>query len=249
MTRALAVLPIALAAIGCDAKTPKPPLDQATAPITGGQLTGPVQEHLNAPPYVYLRIKTTTGDLWAAVPEARVENGTEVTVVNAMRMTNFESSSLKRTFAEVYLGTLAPAGGAAADGPGGNPHAGLAAGAPVDVGQVTKAVGPDARTVAEVWAHRATLEGQTVTVRGVVVKYNAGVMGKNWLHLQDGSGDGGQSTNDITVTTMDDAAKGETVTIRGTVRTNKDFGAGYTYPVIVENAKIVARPGPTPPRA
>ena len=94
------------------------------------------------------------------------------------------------------------------------------------------------------WAQRATLEGQTVTIRGVVVKYNAGVMGKNWLHLQDGSGDAGQSTNDITVTTMDDAANGETVTIWGTVRTNKDFGAGYTYPVIVEDAKIVARPDP-----
>ena len=73
----------------------------------------------------------------------------------------------------------------------------------------------------------------------MVVKYNAGVMGKNWIHLQDGSGDAKQGTNDITVTSPDAAAKGETVTIKGIVRTKKDFGAGYSYVVIVEDAKVV----------
>ncbi len=82
------------------------------------------------------------------------------------------------------------------------------------------------------------LGGQTVTIRGVVVKFNVGVMGKNWIHLQDGSGDAAQGTSDITVTTLDGAAKGETIVIKGIVRTNKDFGAGYAYPVIVEEARI-----------
>ncbi len=240
MARALAILLFVSAVTGCGAKTPdaaKAPPNPAGAP-TSDQLTGPVQEHLAAPPYLYLRIKTAKGDVWAAVPEARIEDGTEVTVVNAMRMTDFESTSLKRTFAEVYFGTLATEGAAAA-GHGDNPHAGVSAGAPVDVGHVPKAIGPDARTVAEVWAERASLEGKTVTVRGVVVKYNPGVMGKNWLHVQDGSGNAGQGTGEITVTTLDQAAKGETVTIRGTVRTNRDFGAGYTYPIIIEDAKVV----------
>ncbi len=251
MARTLSVLILVVAAVGCGAKpreASNAPLDQSAAPTAGDQLTGSVQEHLNAPPYLYLRIKTPKGDVWAAVPQSRIENGTDVTIVNPMRMTDFESTSLKRTFAEVYFGTLAPAG-AAVGGPGDNPHAGIGSTEPVDVGPVPKAVGADARTVAEVWAQQANLEGKTVTVRGVVVKYNAGVMGKNWLHLQDGSGNAGQGTNDITVTSLDEAAKGETVTIRGTVHTNKDFGAGYTYPMMVEDAKVLARPGQTPPRA
>jgi len=123
---------------------------------------------------------------------------------------------------------------------GANPHAGVAqAAAAVPVGKVEKAAGADARTVAELWAQKGTLEGKSVTVRGIVVKANNGVMGKNWIHLQDGSGDAAQGTNDITVTTGETAAKGETVTIRGTVRTNKDFGSGYVYQVLVEDAKIV----------
>jgi len=108
---------------------------------------------------------------------------------------------------------------------------------------VEKATGADARTVAELWAQKARLEGKAVTIRGVVVKVNDGVMGKNWIHLQDGSGDAKQGTNDITVTSMDRAAKGETVTITGTVRTNRDFGSGYAYPVMVEDAKIVRTQG------
>jgi VCBS repeat-containing protein len=66
-------------------------------------------------------------------------------------------------------------------------------------------------------------------------------MGKNWIHLQDGSGDAKQGTNDITVTSLDGAARGETITIKGIVRTNKDFGAGYSYAVIVEDAKVVRK--------
>jgi hypothetical protein len=157
-----------------------------------------------------------------------------------MLMKQFASSSLNRTFDEVYFGTLAS--GAPAPAPaaaGDNPHAGvpMASAAPVEVGKVEKAAGPDGHTVAELWARMASLEGRTVTVRGVVVKVNNGVMGKNWIHLQDGTGAAG--TNDLTVTTMDRVTRGETVTIRGTVRTDRDFGAGYSYPVIVEDATIV----------
>jgi len=106
------------------------------------------------------------------------------------------------------------------------------------VGKVDKASGSDARTVAEIWAQKGSLKGKTVTVRGKIVRYSAGVMGKNWMHLQDGSGDAGKGTNDITVTSQDGAAKGDVVTARGTVATDKDFGAGYTYPMIIEDAKV-----------
>jgi len=243
MRRALSLLLVSTAINGCGPKaagsdTMPAGAASADAPAASGNaLTGPIVEQLAASPYLYLRIKTSRGDVWAAVPEATLENGTVVTVANPMLMTNFESTSLNRTFEEVYFGDIASGGPALAGG--GNPHAGVSqAAAPISVGQVAKAAGADARTVAELWEQKATLEGKSVTIRGVVVKANNGVMGKNWIHLQDGSGDAAAGTNDITVTSMDQAVKGETVTIKGTVRTNKDFGSGYLYAVLVEDAKI-----------
>lgn len=257
MRGALPILLVASAIIGCNSSKTKGSEPVVAAPTQGAAmtaapaapgaaegLTGKVLERLEAAPYCYLRLQTAKGEIWAAVPAAQIEKGTEVTIANPMLMGNFESKTLNRTFAEVYFGTIAPAGGAApAAGagmaaPAGNPHAGMAPAAPIEVGKVEKATGADARTVAEVWAQKASLKGKTVTIRGKVVKYNAGVMGKNWIHLQDGSGDAKAGTNDITVTSLDPAAKGETITIKGTLRLDKDFGSGYTYAAIVEEAKV-----------
>jgi hypothetical protein len=77
---------------------------------------------------------------------------------------------------------------------------GTPAAAPAPV-KVPKATGPDARTVAEVVAGKATLKGKPVLVHGQVVKVSSGILGKNWLHLQDGSGTASAGTNDILVTT------------------------------------------------
>jgi len=252
MRRTLSFLLLAATVAGCGSKTPEPakvPLDQMPAaapnaavsaepaPVEG--LTGPVLEVLPAAPYVYLHVKTSKGEVWAAVPEAKVAKGAVVTVYNPMLMTKFESKTLKRTFDEVYFGTLTAAGEAPMGGAE-NPHAGVGKPtAPVKVGKVEKAAGADARTVAEAWAQAAGLEGKVVTVRGTVVKFNGGVMGKNWVHLQDGTGDAAKGTNDITFTSLDEAAVGQVITMRGTAHTNKDFGAGYKYAIIVEEAKIV----------
>lgn len=245
MRRAFALMFLATVVVGCASKSSEPakvPLGQApvAAPAGGDELAGPVLEQLSAPPYIYIRVKTSKGEVWAAVPETKIANGAVVTVYSPMLMNKFESKSLKRTFDEVYFGTLTPAGAAAPGAAGAEPHTGAPApAAQVDVGKVEKATGPDARTVAEVWAQKAVLAGKTVTVRGMVVKYNEAVMGKNWIHLQDGSGDAKLRTNDITVTSMDAAAKGEVVTVRGTVREDKDFGSGYFYSMIIEDAKVV----------
>jgi len=219
---------------GCQPKAPEAPATpqaQQEAPQLA-TLTGPVLEQLQASPYIYLRLKTPTGEAWVAVPETKVETGATVTILNPMLMAGFESKTLKRTFDTIYFGTLS--GGTT---PAGSGAMGAAAPAVV-VDKVEKARGADARTVAEAWAQREQLNGKTVTIRAVVVKYNEGVMGRNWIHLQDGSGDATKGTNDITVTSMDGVAMGATVTITGTVHINKDFGAGYSYAVIVEDAKV-----------
>ena len=96
-------------------------------------------------------------------------------------------------------------------------------------------------TIAEVWQRKAELAGSQVTVQGRVVKYNAAILGRNWLHLQDGSGELAAGTNDITVTTTAEVAVGDVVTATGTVATDRDFGAGYTYSVMIEDATVVAQ--------
>jgi hypothetical protein len=256
MRSTLPLLLVLTAALGCQSKksdaivaAPTQPAAAGLPTAPGQGLSGKVLERLDASPYCYLRIQTARGEVWAAVPQAKIEKGTEVTVVNPMLMTNFESKTLNRTFPEVFFGNLGPVNGAAnpaapmapAAPAGGGAAPGTPVATPVAVGKITKATGADARTIAETWAQKGALKEKTVTIRGQVVRYNPGVMGKNWLHLQDGSGDGTKGTHDITVTSQDTATKGDVVTIKGTVRLDKDFGAGYTYAIVVEEAKIVKK--------
>ena len=102
--------------------------------------------------------------------------------------------------------------------------------------KVDKATGPDAYTVAEIFKNSKKLEEKKVVVRGKVVKVSAGVMKKNWIHLQDGTGDAGN--NDLVVTSDDLPKVGDVVTASGTLYTDKDFGGGYKYKVIIEKANI-----------
>jgi hypothetical protein len=228
-----------------------PPGHGAGGPAPGG-LSGKVLERMTAATYTYLKLSTSSGEIWAAVPETDVQVGAQVSISDPMPMEGFESKTLGRKFDRIVFGTLgggAPAGAMAGGAPhgsagsqptAGNPHAGLQLPPAAGVGdvKVEKATGADARTVAEVFAQKAALKDKTVTVRGKVVKFSAGVMGKNWVHVRDGSGTDAAKDNDLTFTTQDQVAMGDVVTASGTVRTDKDFGAGYFYPVIVEEAKV-----------
>ena len=94
----------------------------------------------------------------------------------------------------------------------------------------------DTVKVEEVYLKKDNLKGRKITVKGEVVKFNGGIMGKNWVHIRDGSGK--QGTNDLTATTMDTAAIGDKVVVTGTLVVEKDFGAGYKYEVILEEATV-----------
>lgn len=111
---------------------------------------------------------------------------------------------------------------------------------PVDLEniKVPKASGPDARTVAEVVTKRIELKDKTVLVRGKVVKFTPEILNKNWMHLRDGSGSDSDNTNDVLVTTNDQAKAGDIVTIKGVVHIDKDFGSGYSYKVLIEEATL-----------
>jgi len=100
---------------------------------------------------------------------------------------------------------------------------------------------PGGVSIASVVSNRKAMGGKTVTLRGKVVKYNGAILGLNWLHIQDGSGTEKDGTHDITVTSTSTAAVGDIVTITGTVVLDKDFGAGYSYAVLVQNASIILK--------
>lgn len=247
-------------ALACAASLPL-----IAAAQSGVTVKGEVLETQNAAGYTYLRLKTSSGETWAAVTSAEVKKGAQVTIGDASTMVNFESKTLKRRFDKILFGHLVTPGatpavaatgtpgglpgamhGAAGAGTATLPHAMMAAplGASAAVPAtwpttpVPKAKGPEARTVAEVVQGKAGLKGKTVQVRGRVVKVNKGIMGKNWLHLQDGSGKAQDGSNDLLVTSQDLAAVGDIVTARGTVRTDVTLGSGYAYAVLVEEAAV-----------
>ncbi|MEZ5316509.1 MAG: OB-fold nucleic acid binding domain-containing protein [Vicinamibacterales bacterium] len=132
----------------------------------------------------------------------------------------------------------ATASGAASAPPAGTAMSAGAAGPPVVQPNPPPAGG---LSIADAWAKRQSLSGKPVTVRGTVVKVNNGILGRNWFHLRDGSGNDADATNDLTVTTDETARPvrvGEVVTVTGTLGIDKDFGAGYAYSAILEQAII-----------
>ncbi len=217
------------------------------APQGGVQtVSGVVVETMNAATYTYVRVKTSTGDIWAASLQFPVAVGDNVVVPLETPMQNFKSSSLNREFSLIYFSSkitregepapssaqLMAAHGAAAS----------AAPAETDTSVVEPIAPPDGgKTIAAVWAGRTALAGKPVTVRGKVVKYNGGILGTNWLHIQDGSGSAKDGTHDLTITTDVSARLGEIVTCTGTVSIDRDFGSGYAYKVMLEKASIVRR--------
>lgn len=207
----------------------------------GNAVEGKVLEVKNVDNFTYLRLNTSAGEYWAAVIKAQVKKGDTVTIENAIVMENFESRSLKRTFKKILFGTL---GGASKSAPSSSTLGASFATIPgkkldkINEAPISKASGANAMTVEEIVTQAAKLKGKPVVVRGRVVKYSAEIMGKNWIHLRDGSGSPADDTGDILVTTTNKANVGDVVTVKGVVNTNQDFGAGYAYKVLIEEATL-----------
>jgi hypothetical protein len=243
------------------AVTTAPSRAQVQAPTEANAIRGKVVEKIDVTQYTYLRLQTGEGDVWAAVPRSPAQVGEMVAVVGAVWMQGFKSTTLDRTFDRIAFGTLAgespataPAAAPQAAGagmfaaqaaamPAGPPasSAAMPAGhpapsAPADTGPIKVAKARGGRTIAEVYAAKAALEDKQVTVRGKVVKATNGVLGKNWLHLRDGTGKSG--SDDLAVASDETAPVGATVLVSGVVHLDRDLGAGYHYDVLVEDAKV-----------
>jgi len=206
-------------------------------PVAADTFAGEVVETMDAGPYTYVRVSSGTDEIWAAATHFEVKVGDQVTVPLTMEMADFHSDNLDRDFDVIYFADQIVREGVPVHGmPPGHPKVTGPATASDEAISVERA--PGGVTVAELWADKDSLAGSAVTVRGKVVKFNPAILDTNWVHLQDGSGDPSAGTHDITVTTSDNVRVGDVVTATGTLVLDKDFGAGYSYPVLIQGAEI-----------
>ncbi|MBI4682266.1 MAG: SH3-like domain-containing protein [Nitrospirae bacterium] len=203
-------------------------------------LSGKVVETMDSGGYSYVKVEKNGKTTWVAVPKMKVTVGQEVSFAPGMVMQNFESKTLKRTFESIVFSS-GPAGLQGAESghkSSGQKQTESAPDMKAKEIKVDKASGPDAYTVAELYGKITELNNKKVSVRGEVVKVSPEIMGKNWVHIQDGSGNASNGSNDILVTSQDLPAVGDIVTAKGTLFKDKDFGSGYKYAVVIEEASI-----------
>lgn len=190
-----------------------------------------VADFLQTPNYTYIKASENGNEYWIAVTKMEPKKGEALYFSKSMEMKDFKSQSLNRTFKSVlFVQDISPTPPSAQQ-PVKHPQ----------VFQQTKKeikVEPlkDGKTVAQIYSQGNELSGKVIKVRGEVVKFNPHIMGRNWIHIQDGTGH--NNNFDLMVTSQDSVRTGDIVVAEGTVEVNKDFGAGYAYPVLISNAKV-----------
>jgi len=238
----VALVCTAFAAPQQDNKAPvaQPRADAPSAQQAEPPLTGKVVETMNAGGYTYVCLENKGKKTWVAVPEMKVSVGKEMSFLPGSAMPNFTSKSLNRTFDVIYFSSGPASSGKQTEKSAdkASPGSKSAASSIDTTVKVEKATGANAYTVAEVYAKKSALNKNKAVVKGKVVKVSVGIMGKNWVHLQDGTGDASKGTHNLVATSDDLPAKGDIVTLTGTIMMDKDFGSGYKYDVIMEQAKI-----------
>ena len=204
-----------------------------TLPANPGTLNGEIIETMNAAGYTYVLLNTGSGKIWAAATETSVKVGQRVSVPAGGLMTDFSSKTLNRTFDKIYfVSGIYPEGTLEKTTDQGHGMAGSSRTVVTEAHAEGVAKAEGGYTVEEILSRSSELDGQKVKVRGRVVKFTADIMGTNWMHIQDGT------QSDLTVTTDTLVAKGDLVLVEGILSVNKDFGAGYVYPAIIEKATV-----------
>jgi len=244
------VLALALAFAGCRKKT-----DDVAAASSGLIVSGVLLEKQDVDPDSYLLLQTDQGEVWARIPMAGLIIGSNVTVVGAQEVRQWESARLQKTFDRLYLGRLEMQNQAISPD---SAHGGVNA-APREMTQATaqmseglledasvprlpKSPGADGRTVEEIVTNGQSLQGKIVSVRGQAVKVTSGlrvpnIAGGIWVHIQDGSGSQARGTHRLTIATDEAVNVGDVLVFRGTVKIDDTGMLGGR--VIVQGAKKV----------
>lgn len=248
-----------------DASTPNDIVLKTKEAVEMPVNSGIVLETMDAADYTYIKVQTDEDSVWVAMPTTKVEKGVRINYALGMVFRDFESKTLGRTFTKVIFSpglisdtstTVQVQAPAKTTGTSSfneaikketeqqdpihsqtQSSAGSAgATVPLIEDAVAPATGENSYTVGQIFANAKQLNGKTVQVRGKVVKINLNIMGKNWIHIQDGTGDPMKNSHDLVVTSTVAPELDQIVLIKGNVAANKDFGYGYKYDALVEEA-------------
>lgn len=195
-----------------------------------------VKEVIQTSKYTYLRVKENVGEKWVAVAKQEALIGDYYYYNGALQMNNFYSKELERTFENIFfiseisktpigqktIGTM-PA------------HSGSVDVAPNNTIDLKKS--ENEITIERIFSNKTDYSQKEIEIRGIVMKVNNGVMDKNWIHIQDGTKFNDKF--DLTVTSQDLTEIGDEVTFKGKIILEKNFGSGYFYDVIMEDANLV----------
>lgn len=196
-----------------------------------------VKEVLQTTSYTYVHADEDGSMKWIAVPKMAANVGDTYYFQGGMEMGEFKSKELNRTFSSILFlnGLISPevveGGGTALNVTAQKSEAAIVkVDAPIEPAE-------GGVSIAELYANKEKFSNKIVKVRGKVTKFNARIMNRNWIHLQDAPGNQGKM--DLTATTDEEVKVGDIITIEGMIALDKDFGAGYFYDIIMENGRLV----------
>lgn len=245
MKNLLIISSLALILFGCESKPKVVEISEVNMEGVGGSSQGNeaanathqviVEETLSTDKYTYLNVREGDKTFWIAIPLSEVSVGETLVFRGGLMKKNFQSREFNRVFETLYLVSdiqrATPPSGAMGSGtlPQGS-HPDIT---PPDASAISPVQG--AITIATLLKDKAKYDGKKVKITGKCMKINPMIMNRNWIHIQDGTAD----NHDLTITSQESIPLGHVVTFEGTVSLNKDFGAGYRYDLIIEDAVIL----------
>ncbi|MFH0867647.1 MAG: hypothetical protein V1904_15765 [Bacteroidota bacterium] len=242
------IISIVVFSLTCYSGNDKQPKDS----LKTGVIKVVVQEVKQVSEYTYLHVKKDSlgvliGDtLWIAVPKMEAAAGDTFYFKGGFYFYDLKSRELNRTFKKILFlekvsktpiteekETEIPESHANWTKTDSNTYT-KPANAKIEI-KIEAVEG--AITIGELYSKKAIYNGTTVKIAGKVTKFNTGIMNKNWIHLQDGTESDGKY--DLTITINQEVTTGDIITVEGKISLDKDYGFGYNYEVIIEDARIV----------
>jgi len=190
-----------------------------------------VIDKIPAKGYTYLQVIENKEDFWIAVPTMEIEIGETVYFSRFMVMEDFKSENIDKSFDQILF--VEDARKSTTPDEMKKIHSGVLPGEKQEI-----KIEPlsDGKTVKQIFSNKSSLNGEVVKVKGKVVKFNKQIMKRNWIHIQDGTG--GENEFDLVITSDQEVQVGDIIVAEGKVAVDKDFGSGYFFPVLIEDAKV-----------
>jgi len=234
------ILALFLLLISCTKKENLPAV-QKTSEIkaAASQLSDKITEVLQTPSYTYLKLKNSGTPKWIAVTKREAKKGDTIYYEEGMEMQNFKSKTLNKTFTSIWFISKAGFVKNKSKSQAVTAHTMLSThkknmrktSAQASINMNKNA---DEISIADLYKTPSEYEGKVIKIKGQVTKFNANILNRNWVHIQDGSEF--NKKFDLTVTTTDVVNISDIVTFEGKISLNKNFGAGYKYEIIMEKA-------------